>query len=139
MKDVNSVALVGRLTRDAELKYTQSGTALINLGIANNYSVKKGETWEDEVSFFDGTLWGKLAESLAQYLLKGKQIAITGEIRQQRWEKDGQNRSKVVININTIQLLGGKSEGSESSAPTNPTAPTAQEPPKPQGNPWDDI
>ena len=107
MKDINHVVLVGRLTRDAELKYTNSGTALSKFSLAVNRSIKKGDQWTDEVSFFDCTLWGKQAEAVNQYLAKGKQVAIDGELRQSRWEQDGQNRSKVEINANTLQLLGG--------------------------------
>jgi single-strand DNA-binding protein len=107
MADVNHVILVGRLTRDCELKYTSGGMAIANLSLAVNRRVKKGEQWTEEVSFFDVTLWGKTAEGLSKYLLKGKQIAVEGELRQERWQQDGQSRSKVVINASNVQLLGG--------------------------------
>jgi single-strand DNA-binding protein len=107
MRDINHVVLVGRLTRDAELKYTNNGTALSKFSLAVNRSIKRGDQWTDEVSFFDCTLWGKQAEAVSQYLTKGKQVAIDGELRQNRWEQDGQNRSKVEINANNLQLLGG--------------------------------
>jgi single-strand DNA-binding protein len=104
--DINSVTIVGRLTRDAELKYTNNGFAISNLGIAVNRSKKVGEAWEEEANFFDVTLLGRRAESLNQYLQKGTKIAVTGELRQERWEKDGQKRSRVSIQANNIQLLG---------------------------------
>lgn len=110
--DINKVILVGRLCSDAILKYTNSGTANSKLSIAVNRRKKVGDKWEEEVSFFDVNVWGKTAESLNQYLTKGKQIGVEGELRQNRWtDKEGQNRSKVEINANNIQLLGGnKSE-----------------------------
>lgn len=110
MNDINNVVLVGRLTRDADLKYTNTGTAVTKLSLANNRSVKKGETWEDEANFFDLVLWGKTGESLNPYLIKGKQISVEGELHQNRWEQDGQSRSKVEIKVRTIQLLGGKND-----------------------------
>ena len=107
MTDLNHVALIGRLTRDAELKYTSSNLAVCKFSIANNQRRKRDNTWTDEAHFFDITLWGKTAESLHKYLVKGKQVAIDGQLRQSRWEKDGQTRSRVEINATNIQLLGG--------------------------------
>lgn len=107
MTDLNTVMLVGRVVRDAELKYTNSGLAQSRFSIAVNRSVKKGDQWTEEVSYFDINLWGKQAEGLSKFLLKGKQIAIQGELRQNRWEKDGQTTSKVEIQVQNIQLLGG--------------------------------
>lgn len=109
MQDLNHVVLVGRLTRDAELKYTGSGTAVTKLSMAVNRRRKSGDGWVDEANFFDVVLWGRMGESLSQYLVKGKQIAVDGELRQNRWEQNGQKRSKVEINANNVQLLGGSS------------------------------
>jgi len=80
------------------------------MSIASNTRKKQGEQWIDEANFFDITLWGKRGESLNQYLLKGSQIAIDGRLKQERWEKDGLKRSKVTIDAENIQLLGGKKE-----------------------------
>jgi single-strand DNA-binding protein len=107
MADLNHVVLIGRLTRDAELKYTASGQAVCKFSIAVNRRRKNGDQWEDEANFFDIVLWGRQGESLNQYLVKGKMIGIEGELRQDRWQQDGQNRSKVEIVANNIQLLGG--------------------------------
>ncbi|HZK20158.1 MAG TPA: single-stranded DNA-binding protein [Treponemataceae bacterium] len=109
MADVNHVVLIGRLTRDAELKYTSNGFPVSNFSLAINRRRKNGDQWQDEVHFFDVTLFGKIAESLKPYLLKGKQIGVDGELRQDRWEQDGQSRSKVFIVANNVQLLGGTS------------------------------
>jgi single-strand DNA-binding protein len=107
MADINLVVLVGRLTRDAELKYTPSGMALSKFSLAINRRIKQGDQWKDEANFFDVTLWGKTAENLNQYLTKGKQVAVEGELRQNRWGQDGQTRSKVEIMAHSVQLLGG--------------------------------
>lgn len=111
MADVNHVLIIGRLTRDSELKYTSGGMAIAKLSLAVNKRVKKGDAWEEKASFFDVTLWGKTAEGLNRHLVKGKQIAVEGELEQERWEKDGKQQSKVSINARNIQLLGGGGEG----------------------------
>lgn len=108
MENINSVVLVGRLVRDAELMYTNSGYALCKFSMAVNTSKKVGENWEDEANFFDCTLWGKRGESLNPYLLKGQQIAIYGRLKQDRWEQDGQKRSKITIDVSSVELLGGR-------------------------------
>jgi single-strand DNA-binding protein len=107
MVDVNHVILLGRLTRDAELKYTAGGQAVCKFSIAVNRRKKNGDQWEDEANFFDIVIWGKQGETLNQYLKKGKMVAVDGELRQDRWQQDGQNRSKVEIVASFLQLLGG--------------------------------
>jgi len=115
MADINHVVLIGRLTRDAEVKYTSSGQAVCKFSIAVNRRKKNGDNWEDEANFFDIVLWGKQGESLQSYLVKGKMIGVDGELRQDRWQQDGQNRSKVEIIASYVQLLGGGSGGGSSS------------------------
>jgi len=107
MADLNHVVLIGRLTRDAELKYTAGGQAVCKFSIAVNRRKKSGDQWEDEANFFDIVLWGKQGESLQSYLVKGKMIGVDGELRQDRWQQDGQNRSKIEIIAAYVQLLGG--------------------------------
>ena len=107
MADINHVVLIGRLTRDAEIKYTSGGQAVCKFSVAVNRRKKVGDQWEDEANFFDIVLWGKQGESLQSYLIKGKMVGIDGELRQDRWQQDGQNRSKVEIIANYIQLSGG--------------------------------
>lgn len=111
MADVNHVILIGRLTRDAELKYTSGGMAVCKFAIAVNKRRKQGEQWVDEANFFDIVLWGRSGESINQYLVKGKQVAVEGELHQNRWEQDGQSRSKIEIMANNVQLLGGQAGG----------------------------
>lgn len=112
MADTNSVVLVGRLTRDAELKYSAGGMAIGRFSIAVNYRKKAGDNWEDEVNYFDIVLFGKSAETLNQYLVKGKQVCVNGELRQNRWEQDGATRSKIEVIANNVQLLGSSNQTS---------------------------
>ena len=119
MTDLNHVIEIGRLTRDIserDFGYTTGGTARLNLSIAVNRSEKRNGAWQDKVSYFDVTVWGKTAENIRPYLHKGKQIAIDGYLDQQRWEKDGQKYSKVCIIADNVQLLGGKNEGAPQQA-----------------------
>ncbi len=112
--DINSVTLVGRLTRDADLRYTQGGMAVASLSVAVNRSRKDNDQWISEANFFEISYFGKAAESTKPYLTKGKQIAIQGYLKQDRWEKEGQKFSKVTIVANSLELLGGRSDGGSS-------------------------
>lgn len=106
MNDTNSVLLIGKLTRDSEVRYMRNGTAVSNFSIAVNRRRKSGEQWIDEVSYFEINLFGKAAENLAQYLIKGRQVAVNGELRQDRWTNgEGKAKSKVFIVADSIQLL----------------------------------
>lgn len=125
MADINHVVIVGRLTRDAELKYTNTGTAICKVSIAVNRRRKVDEQWVEEASFFDVTIWGKTGEAINQYLVKGKQVGIDGELRQSKWEQDGQTRSKVEIIANNVQLLGGGKMGDRTN--TNRPGPGSDE------------
>lgn len=119
--DLNSVILVGRLTRDAELSYLQSGTAVAAISIAVNRSRKEGDQWINEVNYFDVSYFGKAAEAVKSYLTKGKQIAVQGSLKQDRWEKDGQKFSKIRIIATSIELLGGRADNGGSSYGANPS------------------
>ena len=110
--DYNKITLIGRLTRDIDLKYTTTGTAIAAVSLASNRSVKKQDNWETEVSYFDANIYGRMAENLKPYLTKGKIILIAGRLKQDRWEKDGQKFSRIKIEVEEVQLLGGKSSES---------------------------
>ena len=117
MADVNSVTLVGRLTRDLnasdqrEFAYTTSGVARANISIAVNSRRKNGDQWIEEPNYFNVTIFGKTAEALKTYLTKGKQIAVEGALKQDRWQDQatGKTRDRVYIIASNIQLLGGGS------------------------------
>lgn len=130
MSDLNHVSLIGRLTRDANVKQVNNFN-LIEVSIACNRSVKKGEQWVDEVSYFEASYFTK-GTKLTEMLKKGTQVAIDGSLKQERWQsKDGKNASKVVIFAEGIQVLGGKSI----AQPVQQTTPQST----PSGNFPDDI
>ncbi|PIE04767.1 MAG: single-stranded DNA-binding protein [Spirochaetales bacterium] len=117
MADINKVILVGRLTRDAEQSYTQSGYAILKFSIAVNRRRKQGDQWVDEANFFDVTVWGRQGEAIAPYMTKGKQVGVEGQLRQERWDaQDGSKRSKVTVEATNIQLLGGRDSASSGGA-----------------------
>ena len=126
MQDINSVFLIGRLTRDISSDersffYTRNNVACAKVSIAVNRSVKQVDgQWADEVSYFDVAIWGKTAENIKQYLTKGKQIAVCGSLVQERWKaQDGTNRSRVIINALSVELLGGVSNQKQSADTTH--------------------
>lgn len=117
----NHVVLMGNITRDIELRYIPSGTAVADIGIAVNEKRKtaKGD-WVEEVSFFDCVLWGRTAEVANEYLKKGSQVLIDGRLKQETWETpEGQKRSKVKVICEKMQMIGSKQDGnrSESASP----------------------
>ena len=120
---INSVVLVGNLTRDAEIRYFNNGNAIVKFSIAQNRRKKVGDAWQDEAMYFDISFGGKGAEAVHKYLTKGKQVAVQGELRQDRWEQDGQARSKVLVSCFELQLLGGGPGGDRPSGGYNNTAP----------------
>ncbi len=111
MASYNRVILVGNLTRDPELRYIPSGTAVSEIGLAVNDRVKKGDQWVDETTFVDVTLWARTAEVANQYLSKGSSVLIEGRLKLDSWEKDGQKRSKLRVVADKMQMLGGRGEG----------------------------
>ncbi len=113
MASYNRVVLMGNLTRDPELRYIPSGTAVSEIGLAVNDRVKKNDQWVDEVTFVDVTLWGRTAEVANEYLSKGASILIEGRLKLDTWEKDGQKRSKLRVVAEKMQMVGGRNESSE--------------------------
>ena len=109
--DLNVVAIVGRLVREAEVKYTSSGAAMVRFSIAVNRNRRMNDgSWNEEPSYFDCLYAGKSAENVSQYLEKGRQVSISGELRQNRWEQDGQYRSRVEIVVSQLNFLGSRSD-----------------------------
>lgn len=124
MTDLNHLVLIGRLTRDLgsderSFGYLPNGTAKAVVSIAVNRSRKKDNQWVDETSFFDVTIFGKTAENLKPYLLKGSQICVEGFIKQDRWEKDGQKQSRISIVAENVQLLGGRNQSGQATGNAN--------------------
>ena len=114
--DLNSFICIGRLTRDPELKYTPSGAAVCKMGIAVNRSYKKDDEVVEDTLFINLSAWGKQGENCANYLQKGRRIAVNGELRGNNWvDKDGNKRYSFEVNVNTIQFLDSKNQDSSDS------------------------
>jgi single-strand DNA-binding protein len=138
MTDLNKVILVGRLTKDiGDLRYTHEQMAIGEISIAVNRSKKVNDQWQDEASFFCCTVYGKTAENLKKYLVKGQQVAIEGSLKQERWEKDGQKFSKISIQVSNIQLLGSGKKDNNNEQETG--VGTATENQTPSGDFSEDI
>lgn len=117
--NVNSVCIAGRLTKDAELKATKSGASILNCGIAVNESRKNAQgEWSDYANFFDFVMFGPRVNALSKYLQKGKKVTLSGRLHQDTWEDaQGNNRSKVVIMVNDIELPPKEAQGAGAAAP----------------------
>jgi len=107
--DINRVTLVGRLTRDPELRHLPSGTPVLEMGVAvNGRQQDDAGNWVDKPNFFDVKVYGNQAEMLSQHLAKGRRIGIDGRLDWRSWEaQDGTKRSKVDVVAQTVQFLGG--------------------------------
>jgi single-strand DNA-binding protein len=137
MASFNRVILLGNVTRDFEVKYLQSGTAVTEIGLAVNekYKNQNGE-WVEDVTFVDVTLWGRTAEIAGEYLSKGSPVLIEGRLKLHQWEKDGQKHSKLRVNCDRLQLLPkGGGGGSGGRAPNQNFDDTGGDYGEPQGPP----
>ena len=136
MADLNNISVIGRTTRDLDERafaYTQNGKARLNISIA----VKDGYGENEYVSYFDVVIWGKTAENIKPYLYKGKQLCVKGRLRQDRWEKDGQKNSRVIIVAETVQLLGTSQDNPNSARNWGTSA--QQSAPAPQNDGGDEY
>ena len=110
--DLNRVMLVGRLTRDPELRQTGAGTSYVRFSIANNRNYTSNGERREEVSYFNCVAWARQAEIINEYCRKGKQVAIDGRLQQRSWEgQDGKKQSSVDVVVDNLQLLGARMEG----------------------------
>ena len=132
MANLNKVMIMGRLTKDPDLRYTPNGTAVCDMSVAINRSFKdqSGEK-KDETVFLDVVVWQKQAENCAEYLKKGREVFIEGRLQQDRWEtKDGQKRSKILVVAQTVQFMGGgrgEGGGGREEAPAGPADASPEE------------
>ena len=114
MPNYNKVVLMGRLTRDPEVRYSANGTAITNIGLAvnRNWRNQDGQT-QEEVTFVDVTAFGKRGEAVGQYLKKGRPIFIEGHLRMDQWDdkQTGQKRSKLAIIMDAFEFIDSRGEG----------------------------
>jgi single-strand DNA-binding protein len=120
MTDTNVVILVGRMTRDAEMGYTPAGTPLVKFSLAVNETAKEGDRWKEEASFFNFAWFGKRAEATYPYMGKGQQLIVTGSLKQDRWEKNGEKKSATNVKVDGVQLVGAKKQNEGTSPPAAP-------------------
>lgn len=138
MPSFNKAILMGNLTRDPELRYTQSGSPVCSFGVAINerYKTKNGDA-KEEVCFIDITVWGSAGENCNKYLSKGSACLVEGKIKLDTWEHEGQKRSKHGIVANSVQFLDGKkddNEGRQERRPEPQSSQQSDEPPFPNDN-----
>jgi single-strand DNA-binding protein len=119
--NINRVVLTGNLTRDPELRTTPSGMSVCSLRIASNTRRKDGSgNWVDKPNYFDVTVWGAQGENCANYLSKGRPVALDGRLEWREWEdKDGNKRQAVDIIADSVQFLGSR-EGGENGGRFTP-------------------
>ena len=118
--NINRVVLVGNLTKDPELRHTPSGTAVCSLRLAVNTRRKDSATgeWTEKPNYFDITVWGNQGESCAQYLAKGRPVAVDGRLEWREWDaQDGTKRQAVEIIADSVQFLGGRGDGEGGGQP----------------------
>ena len=117
---INRVNISGNLTRDAELRSTQSGMAILSVGIAVNDRRKNNQTgeWEDHPNYIDCTMFGERAAKIAQYLTKGTKVAIDGKLRYSSWvDNQGNKRSKLDAVIDDIEFMSNRQQGGQQQRP----------------------
>lgn len=118
MPNYNKVFLMGNLTRDPELRFTPSGTAVAQFGLAvNRRSRAPDGTQREETLFIEVEVWGRQAETASQYLAKGRSVFVEGRLRLETWEsQDGQKRSRIKVVADTFQFLTPKAEAQEETS-----------------------
>ena len=123
MNDINRVFLIGRLTRDPELKTTQGGTSVASFSLANNRSYTSQNEKKEQVSFFNCIAWGKPGEVIAQYCKKGSKLGIEGRLQQRSWQdQNGQKRNTVEIVVENFQFLSGGQQTEGQGAQSEPAS-----------------
>lgn len=114
MRNINQVVVEGRLTRDAELRYSNSGLPILKFSVACNDRKKVGDSWQDEANFFDCVILGKLAEAISPRMTKGAAALCSGKMKQDRWQDDsGKNKSRVEILVEEISVYDNNREKSD--------------------------
>ncbi len=136
MPNYNKVILMGNLTRDPEVRYTSSGTAIAKLGIAvNRYWRNQEGQQQEETTFVDVDAFGKQAETIGQYLKKGRPIMVEGRLKLDQWDdkQTGQKRSKMGVTLENFQFLDSRSEGGDGGGSPSGTQSSGGSPSGTQG------
>ena len=112
---INRVNISGNLTRDPELRATQSGSSVLTFGVAVNDRRRNPQTgeWEDYPNYIDCVVFGNRAEPLSRFLSKGMKVAVEGKLRWSQWERDGQKRSKIEVIVDEVEFLSPRQGGGQ--------------------------
>jgi single-strand DNA-binding protein len=137
---INKVMITGNLTRDPELRTTPSGSTVLSFGVAVNDRRRNSSSgeWENYANFVDCSIFGARAEALSRILTKGMKVAIEGKLRYSSWEKDGQRRSKLDVNVDEIEFMSRGSDGGASSQSQASDSSYADIPPAPEITVYDE-
>ena len=119
---INRVNITGNITRDPVIRRTESGTAILDFGVAVNDRRKNPQTgeWEDRANFVDCAIFGNRAEALENILSKGSKVAIEGKLRFTQWERDDQKRSKLSVVVDEIEFMSARKDAAEPVADSDP-------------------
>ena len=112
---INRVVISGNLTRDPEVRTTQSGMPVMSIGVAVNDRRRNSQTgeWEDHANYIDCTMFGNRAQNVSQYLSKGSKVTLEGKLRWSQWERDGQKRSKIEVIVDELEFMSSRGEAGE--------------------------
>lgn len=120
--DINEVRLLGNATQEPDLRFTPSGSAVLNFGIATNRSYKMGEEWKEETTFHNIVVWGNLAQQLSTRMKKGTRVLISGRIQVRTWESDGRKNYKTEVVADNVILIDRYNSGNDVAAPAAPSS-----------------
>lgn len=137
--DLNKVILIGRFTKDPELRYTQSGTAVCSFSVANNRTYVTGGEKKEQVSYFNCVAWAKTGEIITEYCKKGQRIGIEGRLQQRSWDdQEGKRRFTVEIVVDNFQFLSAPRESAPEATIDAPASSGPQESSPDMDNPFSD-
>lgn len=121
--DINEARIMGNVTQEPDLRFTPSGSAVMNFSVATNRSYKSGEEWKEEATFHNIVVWGNLAQQLSTRIKKGTKVYLDGRIQTRSWESDGRKNYKTEVVASNVILLDRYNKNGEGGAV--PTAPNS--------------
>ena len=134
MNDINVLVVTGRVTRDAEMRYAQNGTAILAFGVAVNdsYLDKQTNEWKERANYVDCVVFGEHATRIQHRVTKGTSVTIHGHIRYSQWERDGQKRSKIECVVDHMVMHKTRQTGTATQAQQQPTYSAPPQVPAPE-------
>lgn len=117
--DINEATIMGNVTQDPEIRFTPSGTAVINFSVATNRSYKSGNEWKEEVTFHNVVAWANLAQQLSTRIKKGTRVHVTGRLQTRTWESDGRKNYRTEIIASNVLLIDRYNKGENAKVDTS--------------------